>query len=348
MRTSWIALTLFAAACATGPAQTGVPLEEEMGSYLLVYFKDETHSLHMALSSDGYSFTDVNGGDPVMRGEDVALQKGIRDPHITRGPDNAFYLAMTDLHIFGSQRGFRETRWDRDGEGYGWGNNRGFVLMKSPDLIHWTRSNVRLDLAFPGLEEIGAAWAPQTIYDEERGKMMLYFTMRFGNGTNRLYYSYTDDDFTRVETFPELLFEYPADVSYIDGDITRVGDRYHLFYVSHEGTPGIKQAVSGSIGSGYAFDPAWYDPEEGATEAPNVWKRIGEEKWVLMYDVYGGSRRNMGFSETSDFENFTNLGHFNEGVMTTTNFERPKHGAVIQLTREEADGLASRWGLENF
>ena len=29
-------------------------------AYLLTYFKDDTHSLHMAFSTDGYSFTDIN------------------------------------------------------------------------------------------------------------------------------------------------------------------------------------------------------------------------------------------------------------------------------------------------
>src|SRR5690606_31145067 len=67
--------------------------------YLLTYFKDETHSTYFAVSADGYTFTDINNGDPVLPGAELAEQKGVRDPHITRGPDGAFYLAMTDLHI---------------------------------------------------------------------------------------------------------------------------------------------------------------------------------------------------------------------------------------------------------
>ena len=70
--------------------------EEDMGAYLLVYFKDSDHSLHMALSPDGYAFTDVNRGEPVISGEKIALQQGIRDPHIMRGPDNTFYMTMTE------------------------------------------------------------------------------------------------------------------------------------------------------------------------------------------------------------------------------------------------------------
>ncbi len=41
--------------------------------------------------------------------------------------------------------------------------------------------------------------------------------------------------------------------------------------------------------------------------------------------------------------NFKNLGRFNEGVMKTTNYNAPKHGAVIHLTTEEADNLEKYW-----
>jgi len=319
-----------------------VPTEKDMSAYLLVYFKDDTHSLYMALSSDGYTFTDINNGKPVIAGDSIAMQKGIRDPYIMRGPDGLFYLAMTDLHIFARKMGYRETEWERDGDKYAWGNNRGFVLMKSKDLIHWSRTNLRVDTSFPGYEEIGCSWAPELIYDKEKGKIMMYFTMRFGNGTNKLYYTYLNDTFTKMETEPELLFEYP-DKTCIDGDITQVGDKFHLFYVMHDNGAGIKQAISEKINSGYIYAPEWIDPEPRACEAPNVWKRIGEDKWVLMYDIYGIKPHNFGFSETTDFVNFIDIGRFNEEVMKTTNFTSPKHGAVIHLTKREAKRLMNFW-----
>lgn len=69
----------------------------------MVFHKDETHGLYMALSYDGYTFTALNDAAPVMAGDTIACQKGIRDPHIYRGPDGSFYLSMTDLHIFAKQ-----------------------------------------------------------------------------------------------------------------------------------------------------------------------------------------------------------------------------------------------------
>ena len=83
-----------------------------------------------------------------------------------------------------------------------------------------------------------------------------------------------------------------------------------------------------------------------ACEAPTVWKRIGEDKWVLMYDNYGLKKHNFGFEETSDFVSFKQLKHFNEGIMFSTNFDQPKHGAVVHLTKAEAKKLAKRWGMD--
>jgi len=320
--------------------------QPDLSAYLFVYFKDDTHSVYFALSRDGYSFTDINDGQPVMNGRDLAEQKGIRDPHIMRGPDGAFYMAMTDLHIYAKQAGLRDTEWERPGELYEWGNNRALILMKSADLIHWSHSIFRVDKAFPEMADIGCAWAPETIYDEVAGKLMVYFTTRFGNGPNMLYYSYADDDFARLETVPQQLFKYPREnVNVIDADITRVGNKFHMFYVVHETPGGLRQAVSDRINEGYVYDPAKVDPENVACEAPNVWQRIDSDTYVLMYDIFGIQPHNFGFSETTDFVHFKDIGRFNEGVMKATNFASPKHGAIIPLTESEAKTLAVHWNF---
>lgn len=324
-------------------AKRAAPTEKELSSYLFVYFKDETHGVYFATSKDGYSFTDVNDGEPILLGEDLAEQKGVRDPHILRGPDNAFYMAMTDLHISARQAGLRSTDWERPGEEYGWGNNKNLILMKSYDLIRWTHARVPVDERFNEARDLGAVWAPQTIFDPEKKKLMVYFTTRVKNGNNFLVYSYANDEFSDLETAPRVLFNYPiAGRSAIDGDITKVGDKYHLFYVAHDEPGYLKQAVSSKINEGYVFDPAKVDPETVANEAPNLWRRSGTNTYVLMYDVFGAKpRNNMGFSETTDFKHFKNLGRFNEpgSPMKATNFANPKHGAVIAIAPEEEKRL---------
>ena len=313
--------------------------EKDFDGYVMVYFKDQTQCGYLAVSRDGYTFTDINGGQAVFDGTLLAEQKGVRDPHITRGPDGGFYLAMTDLHIFGQRAGFRETEWQRPAEKYGWGNNRAIVLMKSYDLIHWTHSDFRVDKAFPELGDIDCSWAPETVYDDNAGKMMVYFTIRYNNKNANIYWSYANDDFTKLETIPKMI----PDIGGIDGDITMVGDKFHLYYVSNAK---ILHAVSDKINTGYVSEPDKINPDKENTEAPNLFKRLGTDTWVLMYDVYGARPNNMGFSETTDFVTYKHLGHFNEGVMKGTNFERPKHGAVTYMTLDELKVVKEHWKVD--
>ncbi len=318
------------------------PADHDLKAYLLVYFKDETHSIYFATSVDGYTFTDVNGGEPILLGKDVAEQKGVRDPHIMRGPDNAFYLSMTDLNIFGRRDGVRTTQWERPAEQYSWGNNRALIFMKSYDLIHWTHAIVRVDKLFPDFGDIGCAWAPETILDPSNNKLMVYFTTRIKTGPNFMVYSYANNNFTTLESTPKTLFTYPREnVNTIDGDITKVGNKYHLFYVAHEAPGNIRHAVSNSINAGYIYEPQKVDPESASDEAPNLWRRNGTDTYVLMYDVFGAHPHNMGFSETTDFVHYKDLGRFNEGdsPMKATNFSGPKHGAVMSITNDELQRL---------
>ena len=43
-----------------------------MGAYVMVYHKDADHSLHMALSRDGYSWTALNNDRPIVNGDSIA------------------------------------------------------------------------------------------------------------------------------------------------------------------------------------------------------------------------------------------------------------------------------------
>ncbi len=335
------------------PAQTPTIQDQSgkaLSAYLMVYHKDQDHGVHMALSRDGYTWTALNSDQPVIGGDSIAMQHGIRDPHIFRGPDGAFYLCMTDLHVFGLRDGKRATQWERDEKRYGWGNNRGLVLMKSYDLINWTRANIDFS-ALPEQpdmkwSEVGCVWAPETVYDEEKGQLMLHFTTHQGNGKNVLYYAYVNTDYNQLTSKPELLAEAPNRAySIIDSDIIKVGDTFHLFYVSHERTATPKHAWSKSITGPYTFDDTYRDGERQGHEAPNCWQRLGSNTYVVMYDNYRLKPMNFGFVETCDFQTYHPIGYFDGAAspMKRTNFSEQKHGAVTYLTDEEARRLEQHW-----
>lgn len=351
-----------------------VPTEAEMGAYVMVYHKDADHGLHMAISYDSYTWTSLNNDRPVIAGDTIAMQHGIRDPHIFRGPDGGFYLAMTDLHLFASRERYKGTptyrpsEWERDGSLYGWGNNKGLVMMKSFDLIHWIRTNLDFSaLTCPtGVtdthgnpipwSEVGCVWAPETVYDYEAGHLLVHFTTRFKTGMNMIYSVYMSDDFTQMLSEPKLLFEAPLNgngipaYNVIDSDIIHVGDTYHLFYVSHEKGATVKHATSPRILGPYTMDDKYDDGEKQGHEAPNCWKRLpvhtnGKDTWVVMFDNFSRHPHNFGFVETNDFQTFRMIGYFGQedSPMKRTNFAEQKHAAVAPLTVKEAKALEKYW-----
>ena len=106
-----------------------------------------------------------------------------------------------------------------------------------------------------------------------------------------------------------------------------------------------KHATSSSITGPYTLDTLYNDGEPLRHEAPTVWKRLGEERWVLMYDNYSKDPDNFGFAETTDFRVFTSIGHFDEPgcIMTRTNFIEQKHGSVMPVTVHELETLIEHW-----
>lgn len=358
-----IALMLLCAAFlfSSVQAKPKVPSERKMAGYVMVYHKDADHGLHMAYSWDGYTWTALNDDRPIMAGDTIAVQKGIRDPYIFRNPkDGAFLAAMTDLHVFGQRDGVRTTEWERDGKLYDWGNNRGLVLLRSTDLIHWQRTNLDFSaLTSPTGEvdadgkpiswkDVGCVWAPEMIFDETKKQVMLYFTTRFFRGRNHIRYVYMNDGFTAMTSEPAFLFSAPRDENgnlksnMIDADITKIGNTFHLFSTEN-GHP--RHSTSTSLTGPYVTDYSFDDGVPQVHEAPMVWKLIGQQKWILMQDRYSMQPHNFYFCETTDFKTFRPLGYFDEPncPLKRTNFSEQKHGAVVQVTKKELKKLIAHW-----
>ena len=298
--------------------------EKDYAGYPFAYFtgnRIEEESIHFAISRDGYTFRALNGNKPVLDSRVISSTGGVRDPHILRAEDgHTFYMVATDMV-----------------SGNGWSSNRAMVLLKSTDLIHWTHSVINIQKRYAGQERLRRVWAPQTIYDREAGKYMIYWSMLYEGGTDIIYYAYANDDFTDLEGEPRPLF-LPADKkSCIDGDIVFKDGVYHLFYKTEGHGNGIKTATTRSLTSGHWTEyPDYKQQTKDAVEGAGTFKLIGQEKYILMYDVY--MKGAYQFTETTDLQHFQVVDH-----AVSMDFH-PRHGTVIPVTRDELLRLTTQWG----
>ena len=322
--------------CLAITATVHVEAREDNAGYLFAYFEgtgtpEKQEQLRFAVSADAVNWKALNNNEPIIDSGTISQTGGIRDPHILRGKDgNSFYIVATDMFTV------------KDG----WGRNPGIVLMKSPDLINWDHAWIDLAKEYP--EKFGQAhwvWAPQTIYDPEVGKYMIYFTVRFKDDEKLDFYSaYANADFTGFEAEPTLMFSprYGA----IDGDIVYKDGLYHLFYKGntkdengHEFENGIQQATSSSLTGTWKEDFKYLDAYAGqptVVEGSSVFKLNGKDEYVLMYDLYADHRY--------EFQRSTDLFNFSDTTESFTKNFNPRHGSVISITRAEARRLEDKWG----
>ena len=310
---------------------------EPYTNYLFVYFpSNDNENLYYALSNDGYNFTPINRGQPVVKADTIALKRGVRDPHVLRGPDGMFYMVNTDM---------------RSSEG--WSSNRGIVMMKSPDLIHWTHSTVHFPDRFRGTNfaNVTRVWAPETIWDQEAGKFMVYFSLLTNDRTipyDKDYYCYANADFTDLEGEPT--FFYDRGSATIDMDIVynESDSLYHGFY-KNEGEGGICKVTARHLTArpGEAPGSQWSAPTgtlqqtTEAVEGAGVFKLINQDSWILMYDCY--SNGHYQFCSSSDLEHFS----FVQNTQTHGIFT-PRHGTVLPITQAETEALLVAFPYYSF
>lgn len=298
--------------------------EKDYVAYLFTYFTGNhisEEAVCYAVSMDGYSYWALNGGKPVLDSKVISSTGGVRDPHILRGEDGkTFYMVLTDMV-----------------SANGWDSNRAMVLLKSNDLVNWTHTVINMQKKYEGQESLKRVWAPQTIFDPEAGKYMVYWSMQYAGGPDIIYYAYVNDDFTDLEGEPKVLFLPENRKSCIDGDIVYKDGVFHLFYKTEGHGNGIKVATTRSLTSGqWTEEPDYKQQTTDAVEGAGTFKLIGQDKYILMYDVYMKGRYQ--FTETTDLKNFKVID--NDVKM---NFH-PRHGTIIPITRDELLRITEKWG----
>ena len=200
---------------------------EPYSNYLFAYFPaNNDENIYYALSNDGYNFTPMNNGKRVVAADSVSIKKGLRDPHVLRAPDGWFYMVNTDMK-----------------SAEGWASNRGMVLMKSRDLIHWRHATVHFPEKYKGknFANVTRVWAPETIWDENyenkdgsKGRPLVYYSLLTNDGTisyDQVFFNYANDD-KRTEAADPIF-------AGIGGMTTQMGDLQALV-MSGDGDEDLK------------------------------------------------------------------------------------------------------------
>lgn len=301
-------------------------------AYLFTYFTGnapEQEQICYALSDDGYNWTPLNNGRPVIASDTIAFTGCVRDPHILRCEDGkTFYMVATDMK-----------------SNLGWSSNRGMVLMKSTDLIHWEHTVIHFPTKFANTwRNVQRVWAPETVYDTHSGKYVVFYSLLSPtNRYDKIYYSYANAEFTDI-TEPQLLFDDGK--AAIDGDIVynKADGVFHLFYKSEAGG-GIFQATTRAIlpeagqkpGEQWTKIPSRVEVSRTAVEGVGVCQAIDGKSWIVMYDCYSAGHYQ--FCTSQDLKTFKFVQDTKtQGVFT------PRHGTMIPITQAEKNRLLSAFG----
>ncbi len=305
-------------------AFTAAGARDRMSAYLFAYFTGnapEQEQVHLAYSYDGFDYTPLNGGKPIVGSDSIAIMKGVRDPHILRGEDGYFYMVVTDMRC-----------------SLGWSSNRGIVLMRSKDMVRWSHHTIHFPERYKGtnFEHVTRVWAPQTIWDAKAQRYLVYFSLLTNDGSipyDRVYYAYANADFSDLETMPEVFFDYGQ--AAIDTDIALDDNgTYHIFFKT-EGAhvKGLKQYVARDLSDWHTWRivDGYCQDTNKSVEGAGVF-RLLDGNWCLMYDCYTSGHYQ--FCTSQDLLFF----HAVRDTQTRGAFT-PRHGTVIQITKKELKRL---------
>lgn len=315
-----------------------IAVEETDYAYLFAYFTGNSPSqeqLYYGLSLDGYYFNALNGGNSVLK-ENVGTGC-LRDPYIFRGQDGLYYCLVTDMQ-----------------SSLGWDSNHAMTVWSSEDLIVW-ENETRFDFrelfgeTIYGFDAIDRVWAPQAIWDPEyecedgeKGAYMIYLALKIPalSPQTQMYKVYTKD-FKTLISAPELLYCHDVNGSDIDADIIYRDGLYYM-YVKDETQGGVYVTVSEHAGGPYGERIAALPRQNTnggnvAIEGSGIFRRIGEDKYSIVYDAY-----NSGFfimTETEDLVTFNQLSRSKYGFDFT-----PRHGYVVTVSKSECEALMEVYG----
>lgn len=308
---------------------------EETTAYLFTHFvgtesNADSEQIYFSVSKDGTKWTTLNEGSPILKSN--VGEGGVRDPHIIRSPEgDKFFMIATDLSIY-----------NRRGDANRWGTcqtsgSKSIVIWESKDLVNW--SQARLVKIAP--ENAGCAWAPESVYDDEKSAYMVFWASKTSDDnytTQRIYRSYTRDFVSFTE--PEIYMD-GGTVSNIDTTFLKDNGIYYRFTKNESKSSVIMEKSSlldgpFEMAESYKIDSLPGNEITGY-EGPTVYKINGENKWCMLLDYYSKSGGYKPFI-TEDIK----TGDFRSG--TDFRFDtKYRHGTVMPITQSEYNALISAY-----
>ncbi|MCH5185228.1 MAG: glycoside hydrolase family 43 protein [Oscillospiraceae bacterium] len=305
--------------------------DNNMKAYLFVHFMgtesdEQSEQIYFSVSEDGTEWRTLNGGKPVLVSDKGEC--GVRDPHIIRSPEgDKYFLIATDLSIYNRRND--ERRWDSCQTS----GSRSMVVWESDDLAVWSES--RLVKIAP--DNAGCAWAPESVYDDETGRYMVFWASKTADdnySVQRIYRSYTED--FRTFTKPEIYID-GGNISNIDTTIIKDKGIYYRF-TKNESKSSIIMEKSRTLAGGFeAVSEYEIDGSPGNTvtgyEGPTIYKINGENRWCLMLDY---------FSKKGGYKPFI-TDDLKRGIFRSAeevHFDGIyRHGTVMPVTKKEYNTL---------
>lgn len=306
-----------------------------MCAYLFVHFKEKRtpdgEQVYFGISKDGFHWEAVNGGNPVLWSYEG--DKGVRDFTIIRTQEDKFVILATDLSLAYGMPYQYENSWEKVSRN----GSKCLVMWQSEDLIHWGRQKM-LEL---GDDNFGCLWAPDIIYDRERGDYVIHWSSSHACnhfGPKAIFYTRTKD----FETFtrPAELYRKEDGGAVIDSAMYEEDGVYYLFLKS-EGEPSHvillrSDHITGPFERVPEFDRCMEELQKGKYEAPTAFV-TADGRWCLMLDYYGCKAEGQGY--VPFLAESLKSGKF---VRSDESFSFPygfKHGTVLSITDEEYERL---------
>jgi len=313
LRSSAVATGAALAGCETPLADGGTETTEGESAFVMSFFRTGVEAMHLAVSTDGYDWETLNGGDPVLRGS--VRTETLRDPFLFADRDGTFHLLSTD----------------------GW-ESQYIVHATSPDLVEWSDQT-----ALPVMADVDGAknaWAPECYYDHENETYRLLWSSTVetdpGEDYNNRIWSATTDDFGTVE--PAERFVDPG-YEVIDATVISRDGTYHMALKDERGVNELTtdykavRTTTAADGGG-RFDDLSGLITPSPVEGPTLFRNDGE--WWLFYDYFLEDR--YGASRSTDFETWET---FDDEVSFP---DRPRHASVLEVDAAVVEGLRDAWG----